>query len=51
MDTQDFPQFKKMIYKIIVKEMKTSNEKEAITLKEKFRNESMLTHEKVSIAI
>lgn len=51
MDTEDFPQFKKTIYNIILKEMKSSHQKEAVTLKEKFRNESMLTHEKVSIAV
>ena len=48
MDTEDFPAFKKVIYRIIVKEMKTSHEKEAATAKQKLRNAAMLTHEKVN---
>ena len=51
MDTDDFPQYKKVLYRMIVKEMKACNEKEAATAKDKQRNESMLTHEKVSLLL
>ena len=47
-DREDFPAFKKVLYRIIVKEMKTSHEKEAATAKQKLRNAAMLTHEKVN---